>query len=706
VIDFNDRWNVVFKVETHNSPSALEPYGGAMTGIVGCNRDPLGTGMGAALISNVWGYCFASPFTPADRIPAGVMHPRRLRDGVHRGVIDGGNQSGIPYATGWEFYDERYLAKPMVYCGTLGLLPKTLPDGRKAHEKEARPGDRIVMTGGRIGKDGIHGATFSSEELHADSPVQAVQIGDPITQKKMTDFLLEARDLGLYRAITDNGAGGLSSSIGEMAGGPGGATLDLAKAPLKYAGLQPWEIWLSEAQERMTLAVPAENLDALRELAARREVELSDLGEFNDSGYLHLRYGDRTVAYMSMEFLHDGCPRLELEAEWRPPRFPEPDLPASGALTGTLTDLLGRLNIASKEARSRQYDHEVKGRDVLKPFVGKNRDIPADATIQLVDYDSPEGIVLSKGFNAHYSDIDCYAMIAAALDEAVRRIVAVGGRLDYIAALDNFCWPDPVQSDETPDGKLKLAQLVRANQAFYDVCTTWGIPLISGKDSMKNDSRRGGRKISIPPSVLVSAVGKIDDCARALTPEAKAVGDIVYVVGETRAELAGSELAWMLHDARVDAGELAVDLPPAIGGQAPTLNPHAALELYGRVEQAAREGLLRSLHAPTMGGLAVGFALVAMGGELGLGLELEAIPTSGGMRDAEVLFSESNGRFIATVPPGKAKAFEALMKGYPCQAVGQVTDQPRLTVRDRNGERPIDEDVMKLKAAWKKPLAE
>ena len=351
VIAFNDKWNVVFKVETHNSPSALEPYGGAMTGIVGCNRDPLGTGLGAELLINFWGYCFASPFTPAARIPAGVMHPRRLRDGVHLGVIDGGNQRGIPYGTGWEFFDERYLAKPMVYCGTVGLLPKRLPDGRPAHEKQARPGDRIVMVGGRIGKDGIHGATFSSEELHAGSPVQAVQIGDPITQKKMSDFLIEARDLGLYSAVTDNGAGGLSSSIGEMASGPGGARVDLAAAPLKYAGLQPWEIWLSEAQERMTLAVPPEKLTALRRLAEQRAVELSDLGEFNDSGFLHLQYGDQTVGLLSMEFLHDGCPRLELEAEWVAPQFEAPPLPAAKDAGATLPRLLARVNIASNEAR-------------------------------------------------------------------------------------------------------------------------------------------------------------------------------------------------------------------------------------------------------------------------------------------------------------------------------------------------------------------
>jgi phosphoribosylformylglycinamidine synthase len=705
VIAFNDKWDVVFKVETHNSPSALEPYGGAMTGIVGCNRDPLGTGMGAELLINVWGYCFASPATPPDRIPSGVMHPRRLRDGVHKGVIDGGNQSGIPYGCGWEFYDERYLAKPMVYCGTVGLLPKKLPDGRPAAEKRARPGDRIVMIGGRIGKDGIHGATFSSEELHKDSPVQAVQIGDPITQKKMSDFLIEARDAGLYSAVTDNGAGGLSSSIGEMAGGPGGAEVDLAQAPLKYAGLQPWEIWLSEAQERMTLAVPPENLPALRALADRREVELSDLGAFDDSGFLHLRHGDRTVGRLSMAFLHDGCPRLELQAEWTPPHFDAPTLPADAELGAALRGLLGRLNVASNEDRSRQYDHEVKSRTIVKPWVGTRRDAPSDATVFLADYDGREGIVLSRGFNSHYSDLDCRATIGAAMDEAVRRILAVGGRLDKIAALDNFCWPDPVESPETPDGRYKLAQLVRANEALYEVCTALGVPLISGKDSMKNDSRRGGRKISIPPSVLISAIGKIDDIGRAVTMDAKAAGDLVYVIGQTRAETGAGELAWMLSDAAVAAETRNADAPPAIGGRVPELRLNEAQPIYRAVERIAREGLARSLHAPTLGGLAVGLARVAMGGELGMSIDLEAIPTGEGMTAAETLFSESTARFIATVAPENKWAFEEALIGVPMGLIGRVADDARLIVKDKDGAAKIDENLTELKQIWKVALS-
>ncbi|MBI3987593.1 MAG: phosphoribosylformylglycinamidine synthase, partial [Lentisphaerae bacterium] len=461
IIRLNDRLNVVYKVETHNSPSALDPYGGAMTGIVGVNRDPMGTGIGASLLCNVWGYCLGSPFYDGD-LPEGLMHPRRIRDGVHLGVIEGGNQSGIPWARGWEVFDERFIGKPLVYCGTVGLIPRTIR-GRPSEEKTVRPGDKIVMLGGRIGKDGIHGATFSSEELHADSPVQAVQIGDPITQRKMYEFLMEARDLGLYRSITDNGAGGLSCSIGEMGRESGGADLDLALAPLKYEGLKPWEILLSEAQERMTLALQPENVEAFLDLARRRDVDATVLGTFTDSGFFLVRYAARVVGRLDMEFLHEGCPVMRMEARWTPPSLPAPTLPRRGPRDRLLKELLGSLSLCSREYKSRQYDGEVKGLSVIKPHVGVFSDMPSDATVLRVDYASNEGILLAEGINPFYSDLDTYAMMTSVIDEAVRRIVSAGGRLGDIAGLDNFCWPDPVRSEKTPDGEYKMAQLVRAN---------------------------------------------------------------------------------------------------------------------------------------------------------------------------------------------------------------------------------------------------
>ncbi|MBN1570401.1 MAG: phosphoribosylformylglycinamidine synthase [Acidobacteria bacterium] len=694
IIRFNEHYNIAYKVETHNSPSALDPYGGAITGIVGVNRDPMGTGMGCEMLTNVWGYCLGSPFHPGD-LPEGLMHPRRIRDGVHQGVIDGGNQSGIPYSRGFERFDERYIGQPLVYCGTVGRIPRILQN-RPSERKEIVPGDFIVMCGGRIGKDGIHGATFSSEELRKESPAQAVQIGDPITQRKMYEFLMEARDLGLYRAITDNGAGGLSSSVGEMSRLSGGADLDLAKAPLKYEGLQPWEIFLSEAQERMSLAVPPENLEALLALAARREVEATALGTFTAGGSLIVRYGERVVACLDLDFLHEGGPRLQLEARWEPPQIAAPKMPRRGLRNRHLTGLLRSLNVCSKEYKSRQYDGEVKGLSVVKPFVGVNCDVPSDATVMMVEHGCREGIVLAEGINPFYSDLDTYHMMASAIDEAVRRVISVGGRLGKIAGLDNFCWPDPVLSEKTPDGLYKMAQLVRANKALYDVTTGFKVPAISGKDSTKNDSVRGGRKISIPPTVLFSAIGRIDDVGCAITMHFKEAGDFIYVVGATNDELGGSEFSRMI--AREQG------TPASYGGHVPKVNIERALAVYRAMNEAVAAGLLHSSHTPTLGGLAVAFALPAIGGELGAEIDLSVLACDGALDDDVKLFSESNSRFVVTCAAENESALEGLFRSVPFSRVGRVTAEKRLRIAGADGRRLVDSDIDALRRAFKETL--
>lgn len=692
VIKFNERWNILFKVETHNSPSALDPYGGAITGIVGVNRDALGTGVGGEMLCNVWGYCFGPPDYSGE-LPAGLMHPRRIRDGVHDGVIDGGNQSGIPWARGWERFDERFIGKPLVFCGTVGKLP-VLVGGRPGERKEVHPGDLIVMAGGRIGKDGIHGATFSSEELRQESPAQAVQIGDPITQRRLYEFLIEARDLGLYRTLTDNGAGGLSSSIGEMCRLSGGAEVDLTDAPLKYEGLQPWEIFLSEAQERMTLAVPPEHWHAFAALAKRRDVEVARVGTFTDSGLLRVSHRGRLCGALRLDFLHDGCPRMEIPAVWTPPRVPPPRALRAGDRSTWLLKLLSSLNIRSKEEKTRSYDGEVKGLSVVKPFVGLNSDVPSDATIMRVEYGGHEGVVLAEGVNPFLSDLDTYAMAASVVDEAVRRIVSIGGRWDRIAGLDNFCWPDPVLSEKTPDGPYKMAQLVRANEALFHVCTAYGVPLISGKDSMKNDSVRGGRKISIPPTLLFSALGKIDDVRQAVTMPFKQAGDVIFVVGLTRHELGASEY----HRLRARA----IGQPHRFGGAPPALDIETAKSLYHTMNEAQVRGLLRSSHTPTAGGLAVAFALAALGGRLGARIELERVPEKGADLDA-LLFAESNSRFVITCAAERAAEVEAVFRGLPFARVGEVMAAPELSV-SFFGRRVLDLSLDKLCRAFKTPF--
>ena len=689
VIRFNDDWSLAFKVETHNSPSALDPYGGALTGIVGVNRDGIGTGMGARLIFNTDVFCFASPFYD-EPLPKRLLHPRRIFEGVVEGVEHGGNKSGVPTVNGSIVFDERYACKPLVYCGTASIMPAEI-NGQPGHEKKARAGDHIVMAGGRIGKDGIHGATFSSEELHEGSPVTAVQIGDPITQKRMLDFLLIARDRGLYSSITDNGAGGLSSSVGEMAEDTGGFEMHLDRAPLKYSGLQPWEILISEAQERMTMAVPPEKLKSFLSLAAEMNVEATDLGTFTDSGYYHCLYNGQTVTCLSMDFLHNGVPQMVIPAKWTPPPLVEPSLPVDPDRNSELTKMLSRLDICSKESVVRRYDHEVQAGTVVKPLTGAANDGPSDAAVFRPLLDSFEAVVVSHGICPGYSDIDTYHMMACAIDEGLRNYVAVGGNIDHVAGLDNFCWCDPVKSDKTPDGEYKAAQLVRANKALYDYCVAFGIPLISGKDSMKNDYQIGDTKISIPPTVLFSVIGKLDDARLAVTMDVKRSGDRVYMLGDTADELGGSEYYAHL-------GE--------IGANVPKVDAATALQRYTTLNRAQYEGLIASCHDISDGGFAVAIAEKAFAGDFGVRVDIASMPTHETLSETALLYSESQSRLLVTVRKEHQQRFEALFSNQSCACIGEVIDKPVLEITGLSGDILISSELSKLKEAWQAPLRE
>lgn len=687
VIRFTEETHLCVKVETHNSPSALDPYGGALTGIVGVNRDPMGTGMGANLLCNTDVFCFASPFYDKP-LPPRLLHPRRVMEGVREGVEHGGNKSGIPTVNGSVVFHERFLGKPLVFCGTVGTMPATL-GGKPSYQKKALPGDFIVMTGGRIGKDGIHGATFSSEELHEGSPATAVQIGDPITQRKMYDFLMRARNLGLFHAITDNGAGGLSSSVGEMATDSGGADLDLAKAPLKYDGLRPWEILLSEAQERMTVAVGPDQIERFLALAEEMDVEATALGRFTDSGQFKVSFAGKPVALLDMDFLHEGTPRMTLEAVWDRPAITTSPAPAVADQAGLLKRMLGRLNICSKEYMIRQYDHEVKGSSVVKPLVGALRDGPADAAVIRPVVSRKEALVLSHGICPKYSDLDAYWMMAGAIDEAVRNAVAVGADLAHMAGVDNFCWCDPVQSEKTPDGRYKLAQLVRANQALAHYCQAYGVPCVSGKDSMKNDYTGGGEKISIPPTVLFTVLSVIPDAAEAMTSDFKKAGDVIYVLGITRKELGGSELADELGFS--DAG-------------VPQVDALSAIKRYECMRKAAKGRIVNACHDCSDGGLAVALAEMCIGGRLGADVDLSRVPVSPDCASAtEVLYSESHSRFIVGVPSGNVASFEKLFAGQWMAPIGRVTPEAKLVIRNSK-ELVLQEEVETLAEAFKATL--
>jgi len=688
VIAFNDEADLCIKVETHNSPSALDPYGGALTGIVGVNRDPMGTGLGAELVCNTNVFCFASPFHDAE-LPPRLLHPRRVLEGVREGVEHGGNKSGIPTVNGSLVFDERFLGKPLVFCGTAGILPREI-HGREGWRKKAEAGDHIVMAGGRIGKDGIHGATFSSEELHQESPATAVQIGDPITQRKMYDFILCARDLGLYTAITDNGAGGLSSSVGEMCTDSGGARLDLAKAPLKYDGLRPWEILLSEAQERMTLAVPPKHLPRFLDLAAEMDVEATALGIFTDSGFFEAFYKDKPVVRLPLDFLHKGVPQYRLNARWDMPA-PQADagfdLPA-GEQGGFLKRMLGRLNICSKEYIIRQYDHEVRGGSVIKPLMGVNRDGPSDAAVLRPRLSSENGLVIGHGICPKFSDYDTYWMAANAIDEAIRNAVATGGDPDCMAGVDNFCWCDPVESEKTPDGRHKLAQLVRACKALRHFCLAYGVPCVSGKDSMKNDYTGGGRKISIPPTLLFSVLGVMGDVKLAVSSDFKRAGEAVYLLGAAWRELGGSEAASELGFA---------------GGRVPHVDAQSALARYRTLHRCMRQRMITACHDLSDGGLGVAIAEMCLAGRQGADISLDAVPALEAMSPAELLYSESASRLLVSVRGDMTEDFEESFRGQICARIGRTTDDAVLRI-EHAGRELLRENVEELAKAFKATL--
>ncbi len=687
IIRFDDHYNVVFKVETHNHPSALEPYGGANTGIGGVIRDPLGTGMGAKPIANTDVFCFAPPDTRPEDVPKGALHPRRVIQGVVSGVRDYGNRMGIPTVNGAIYFDRRYLGNPLVYCGNVGLIP------RDKSFKEAKAGDYIVAIGGRTGRDGIHGATFSSAELTHHSETLsggAVQIGNAITEKMLLDVVLEARDRGLYHAITDCGAGGFSSAVGEM-GETIGAEVWLDRAPVKYEGLSYTEIWISEAQERMVLSVGPDQWEAFAALCQSEGVEATIIGKFVPTGRLKLKYGEHEVADLTMEFLHGGRPPVVREAVYEPPATRALQLPSSATqdFTATLTKILGSLNVASKHWVIRQYDHEVQGGSVIKPLVGVNNDGPSDAAVVRPVLSSRRGIAISCGMNPCYADFDTYHMAASAIDEAVRNCVAVGADPARIAILDNFCWGNT----ERPQ---TLGSLVRAAVACYDLAVALGTPFISGKDSLNNEFRyedAAGKShtIAIPASLLISALGQVDDVARCVTMDLKQPGNLLYLVGVTLDELGGS------HFARVHRLE---------GGHAPKVDPQRAKATFAAVHAAISAGLVRACHDLSEGGLAVAIAEMAFAGGLGARVDITQVPQSpdaGSSADAITLFSESNTRFLCEVPAELAAAFETKLAGVVHARIGEVTTESRLEIRA--GDRSvISAELPALKTAWLKPL--
>jgi phosphoribosylformylglycinamidine synthase len=677
VIEFDDDYAVCFKVETHNHPSAIEPYGGAATGIGGVVRDPMGTGLGAKPIANTDVFCFGPPDMPMEDVPKGVLHPRRVMRGVVGGVRDYGNRMGIPTVNGAVYFDERYLGNPLVFCGTVGLLPRTMAAKRRPAE-----GDAIVCVGGRTGRDGIHGATFSSGELthaHETEFSHAVQIGNAITEKKMLDTIMQARDAGLFSAITDCGAGGLSSAVGEM-GEQIGAEVHLDRVPLKYAGLTYAEIWISEAQERMVLAVPRANVRAALDVFAAEGVEATVIGRFGAAGrMLRLYYSDVLVGEIEMEFLHDGLPRPVKDAVWAFERRPSARPVERDDYSPVLLDILASPNVAGKEWIIRQYDHEVQGGSVIKPLVGVTEDGPGDAAVVRPLLGSDRGVAISCGMNPMLGDLDPYNSALHAVDEALRNCVAVGGDVARTAILDNFCWGNCNKPD-------RMGSFVQAAKACRDAALAYGTPFVSGKDSLNNEFQTDtGETISVPPTLLVSAISVVTDVNRCVTADAKQAGDLVYLLGSTGPLLGGS------HYLLVEGAETGNDVPP--------VDPAESARTFTALGSAIVAGLVRACHDLSEGGLAVAAAEMAFSGGCGLELDAANMPGVGDLDAAARLFAEYAGRFLVEVAPADREAFEQALAACPTGLLGSVTDTGHVVIASA-GRDLIDVSTEAAREAW------
>jgi phosphoribosylformylglycinamidine synthase len=680
VIAFDRDHEIACKVETHNHPSALEPFGGANTGVGGVVRDVLG--VSAEPIANTDVLCFGPLDTPAVALPPGTLPPGRIYEGVVAGIADYGNKMGIPTVNGATLFDPGYVANPLVFCGTIGLAPR----GR--HPTAAGAGDLIVVAGGRAGRDGIHGATFSSDVLGGGEAElgSVVQIGDPIVEKRLADALPRARDLRLYTAITDCGAGGLSSAVGEMARELG-AEVELARVPLKYDGLRPWEIWLSEAQERMVLAVPPDAWPALRDVFAAEGAEVTVIGRFTGDGQLRVLYDGEIVADLSCAFLHNGMPRRRLKSRWQgPPREARSaTLPPDTDLTRFLERALADGNVASKEPIVRQYDHEVQGRTVGKPCVGPYDSGPADAAVLRPVARSRRGLAIGCGINPWYGELDPYAMALLAVDEALRNVVAVGADPARTALLDNFCWGNPALPD-------RLGGLVRAARGCHDAAVAYRLPFISGKDSLNNEYRLAGDgSHAIPGTLLISAIGIVPDIGRAASMHLKRPGNAVYLVGLTGDDLGGS---------------LALRLDGRRGHRPPRIDLVRSRRVHLAMHRAIRAGSVQSCHDLSEGGLAVAAAEMAIGGGLGLALDLRSIPAvEPGLPDATRLYAESPTRFLVEVASEEEAAFMRRLGRAPYARIGRVLEKSRLRVVGDRGV-VIDAEVDGLRDCWQTPLLE
>ncbi len=673
VMEFYDGWAVCGKVETHNSPSAIEPYGGAMTGSGGVFRDIMGTGQGARVIASTDMFCFAPPDTPREDIPPGCLHPHYLLRRVVAGVRDYGNRMGIPTNNGSVHFHRDFRAKPSVIVGAYGLLPV-----ERCRKGQPQPGDLAVVIGGRTGRDGIHGATFSSGEMtHRTNEVNAsaVQIGHPIEEKRVADAVLAAGEAGLIRAITDCGAGGFASALGEM-GEKTGVRVWLERVPLKYQGLKPWEIWLSESQERMVIAVSPENLERLLEICRGLNVEATVLAEFTSDRRLVVTYEKETICDLDMEFLHHGLPKRVLTARWQQPALADPHLSMPENWEETYCQVMGHLNVCSKEPIVRMYDHGVQGSCALAPFGGVGQDGPNDAVVLTPLLGSSAAVVISHGLNPVLNRIDSYYGSLWAATEAVSNAVAVGANPKELVLIDNFIWPFPDEES--------LGALDRAVDACVDFVRATGMPFISGKDSLSSTYRGdGGEVIKIPPVLCVSVFGRLPDVKRTVSADFKGAGNLIVLVGQrVLAEMAGS---------------VYFDLAGYLGRNLPRINLKVVTQVWEGIHRAIKEERVLACHDISEGGLAAALAEMCFGGNVGARISIPA-----GERPDYFLFNETAGCFLVEMAPTEKP--EKVFAGLKHMVLGQTTENLAVVV-EQEGHRLCSVPLADLKKAWQEPMA-
>ena len=669
MVDLTDDVTIAIKVETHNHPSAIEPFGGAATGLGGVIRDIMG--VWANPIANTDVICFGPLDYSYEKLPDGVKHPQFLFNGVVDGIGSYGNSIGIPTVNGATVFDEDYTGNVLVYAGCIGVLPKD------QYKTEVKSGDYVVLAGGKTGRDGIHGVTFASVELTEESEEtsrSAVQVANPIEEEKVKRAIKQISDKKLGSGITDIGGGGISCGVCETADKYGlGVEVYLDRIPLKASDMAPWEIWISESQERMLLAVPPDNLEEVLQIFSDEQVEATVLGKYNETRHADLFYNGENVGRLVLESLFNP-PRLQRSISWKPEHRSDPEIPIPGDLGEVLLKLLSSYNICSKEKVVRRYDQEVKGQTVIKPLQGWNSG-PSDASVLKPLDDKWKGVSISSGVNSRYGKIDPYWMAASVIDEAVRNNVCVGGR--RWALLDNFTWGNPEYED-------RLGGLVYACRGCYDTAKVYEAPFVSGKDSLYNESPLG----PVTPTLLVTSLGIVPDIRKAITMELKDPGNALYLVGVTKPEIGGSEYL-RLH------GEL--------GGSVPQLSPEVNITAYRSVLDAMDSGLVRACHDCSEGGLAVALSEMAFTGDLGLDVDIGKVLVSEEMRDDVLLYSESNGRLLVEVPCEKTSLFEKIMKNTPISCIGAVKKESTLTIT-KDGELLIDNQLSTLIKAWKTPL--